>query len=422
MWSRPLGLLKVVEYMSRFKLQIKLIDCMDVFEKKQYGRGKYPREIVEKPEPVEKIPRFFKRYGMSLREFTEKLERFMPYDIVFITSIMSYWYPGVLKAVEIVKTVSPHVPIILGGIYATLFHKHAAMQSHADIVFKGAIRENITCELERLGVKLSRNTHQKYDGSFATKKQYYQLGHYSSLPFAPILTSQGCPFRCAYCASPVLSERFVQRDPCNVTKEILELYEHGVNDFAFYDDALLVNAESHMKCILRDVIQSNLRVRFHCPNGIHARFIDDEIAHLMKESGFTTIRLSLETVNDERNAVTGGKVTAETLRSAVKMLKSKGFKKREIGVYLMYGLPGQGLGEVKDGIKFLKDLDVRINLTEFSPIPMTQCWEELVEKNVINDDVDPILTNNSVFSYLFSGYDLSELEELKLDVKNYNAV
>jgi len=420
-WSRPLGLLQVAEYMSQFESRIRLIDCMDVFDKRQYGMGKYPREIVEKPEPVKKIPRFFKRYGISLSEFTERLARFMPYDIVFVTSIMSYWYPGVQKAIEMIKNISPQVPIILGGIYATLFHEHAATYSHADIVYRGSIGENITCELEKLGIRLKRNTHQKNNGSFTTGKQYHELSLYSSLPFAPILTSQGCPYRCSYCASSVLSERFIQREPYDVVKEIGALYEHGVNDFAFYDDALLVNADSHIKRILRKVIQSNVRIRFHCPNGIHARFIDDELAYLMKESGFTTIRLSLETVDDERNAVTGGKVNTELLKAAVKMLKKQGFTKRGIGVYLMYGLPGQGLDEVREGIKFLKNLDVRINLTEFSPVPGTQCWKELVEKNVITDDIDPLLTNNSVFSYLFSGYDPSELEDLKLDVKNYNA-
>lgn len=419
-WSRPLGLLQVAEYMSQFEFRIRLIDCMDIFEKREYGKGRYPREIVEKPEPVKKIPRFFKRYGISLSEFTERLERFMPYDIVFVTSIMSYWYPGVMKAIEMIRNVSPHVPIILGGIYATLFHEHAVMHSHADIVYKGFIKDTINCELERLGITLKRGTNHKHNGIIG--KQFHKLSLYRSLPFAPILTSQGCPYRCSYCASSVLSDRFIQREPHDVVKEIGALHKNGVNDFAFYDDALLVNADSHIKPILREVVQSNMKIRFHCPNGIHARFIDDELAYLMKESGFTTIRLSLETVDDERNAVTGGKVTAELLRAAVEMLKKQCLEKRGIGVYLMYGLPGQGLDEVRDGIKFLKNLDVRIHLTEFSPVPGTRCWEELIQKNVINDDIDPLLTNNTVFSYLFSGYAPSELEELKLDVKNYNAV
>jgi radical SAM superfamily enzyme YgiQ (UPF0313 family) len=212
----------------------------------------------------------------------------------------------------------------------------------------------------------------------------------------------------------------VQREPVHVIKEIHELYSMGVRDFAFYDDALLVNADTHIKIVLKEVIKSNLRVRFHCPNGIHARVIDDELSYLMHKSGFHTIRLSLETVNDERNALMGGKVTLGSLKRAVTMLKKGGFAKKEIGVYLMYGLPDQDIDEVRDGVAFLKDLGVRINLTEFSPLPGTQCWDELKEKHIINDDIDPLLTNNSVFSYLFSGYNRSELDELKLDVKNYN--
>ena len=50
-------------------------------------------------------------------------------------------------------------------------------------------------------------------------------------------------------------------------------------------------------------------------------------------------------------------------------LKDSGFTKENIGVYLMYGLSGQELAEIIEGINFIKGLDVRINLTEFSPIP-----------------------------------------------------
>jgi hypothetical protein len=45
------------------------------------------------------------------------------------------------------------------------------------------------------------------------------------------------------------------------------------------------------------LVTSFFKVRFHCPNGIHARFIDDELAYLMKKSGFITLRLGLETID-----------------------------------------------------------------------------------------------------------------------------
>ena len=59
---------------------------------------------------------------------------------------------------------------------------------------------------------------------------------------------------------------------------------------------------------------------------------------------------------------------------------------------------------------------------EFSPIPGTECWNDLEVNGAVNKDMDPLLTNNTVFSYLFSGYDPHEVDELKLAVKNYNMV
>ncbi len=429
LWSRPLGLLKLAEYLSRFDLDMKLIDCTDMFKEKRYGTGKYPKEIIEKPETLKDIPRYYARYGISVEDFKKTLKSHLPCDLILITSIMSYWYPGVQEAIRIIKTLSPDTPVLLGGIYATLFHSHALKNSGADHVYKGHINEGspplekgdtggfsdkyMETVIENLGCRLKRTN---------PPKPYYNLGLYQQYPFAPILTSSGCPYKCSYCASSVLYDGFLQREPSDVIKEIIALYGSGVRDFAFYDDALFFKADSHMKIILKELIRSGLKARFHCPNGVHARFIDDELAYLMKQSGFTTLRLGLETVNEERQVKTGGKIFNDGFASAVRVLRKHGFTKEHIGAYLMYGLPGQGFDEVREGVNFLKSLDVRIHLTEFSPIPETPCWEELKQKGIITDDMDPLLTNNSVFSFLFSDYDQKALKILRLDVKEYNGL
>ena len=268
-------------------------------------------------------------------------------------------------------------------------------------------------DLERFGYTLKH---------VSSKKKYYDLNLYHSYPFAPLLTSQGCPYRCSYCASHLLSGGYVREDPSEVIHELKCINSIGVSDFAFYDDALLVNADAHLKVILKKVIESMSAVRFHCPNGLHARFIDEELAYLMRKSGFKTLRLSLQTANDARSKHTSGKVTKDIFKSAVKQLQKYGFSKKHIGAYLMYGLPGQELEEVIDGVKFLKQLGVKIHLTEFSPIPATQCWKELQHLGTVSDTTDPLLTNNTVFSYLFSGYKPGKIEKLKLDVKQYNRV
>jgi len=426
LWSRPLGLLRVAEYLSQYDADLHFIDCTDdITKKREYGTGKYRRQIVEKPDILKSVPRHYARYGLTLGEFKEKLKSHLPCDAVFMTSIMTYWYPGVQKAIELVKEMSPHTPVILGGIYATLYPGHASTYSGADLVCSGhidaphysSIEGNVSRNIETVAAGLGIKLH-----TMRNVLPYYRLGLYEDYPFAPLMTSSGCPFKCTYCASFSLFNGFIQRGPEDIKREIRELYNTGVRDFAFYDDALLVNADTHIKIVLKDVIRSGLKVRFHCPNGVHARFIDDELAGLMKRAGFTTLRLSLETINSTRQARTGGKVSTDIFRWAVKNLKRHGFTKEQVGVYLMYGLPGQELGEVKEGVEFIKSLGLRINLTEFSPLPGTSCWEELAGSGIISDDTDPLLTNNSVFPLLFSGYDHDSLEQLKLSVKEYNSV
>jgi radical SAM superfamily enzyme YgiQ (UPF0313 family) len=418
LWSRPLGLLKVAEFMSQFDLDLRFIDCMDVYNIKaglqhikRYGTGNYPRQVVNKPYSLYCVPRHFARYGISPDKFKEEFRRHLPCSFVLVTSLMSYWYPGVQKAVTIVKELSPDSPVILGGIYATLNHNHALQKTGADFVYRGHIDMKFTSVMKNFGFNLKRKF---------PPRPYYSLGLYNNSPFAPILTAQGCPDRCSYCASSMLFDGFVQRNPFEVVQEILELYGMGIRDYAFYDDALLMNADSHLKVILKEVIRSNLRVRFHCPNGIHARFIDDELPSLMMKTGFKTLRLGLETISGRRQKETGGKVNHDIVKSAVERLKKGGFTKDKIGVYLMYGLPGQGLQEVIKGVDFLKDMGVKIHLTEFSPIPGTPCWEELVKSGIIDNDMDPLLTNNTVFTLLYSGYDLEALKILKHEVKEYN--
>ena len=409
LWARPLGLLKVADFLSQYDMDIRLIDCMEDYKPRKYNTGKYPRVSVEKPFILKDIPRQYSRYGMDLESFKENLKQTLPCDAIFITSLMTYWYPGVEKVVEVIREISKDIVIILGGIYATLHPEHAKRVIKPDGLHTGLINDEWLKTTHLHGLKKIRE-----------KVPFYRSELYKSIPFAPLFTSSGCPFSCTYCASPFLNKKFFQRDHDDVVKEILELNDMGVKDFAFYDDALLINSERHIKPLLKEVIKSGLKVRFHCPNGIHAKYVDDELACLMKKANFKTIRIGLETVDKVRQKQSGGKVNISEILNAVGSLKKYGFTKSEIGVYLIYGLYGQELSEVTDSVKFLMSLDVSINLTEFSPIPHTDSFNELVAKEIITTDIDPLLTNNTVFSYLYAGYDNNEVEKLKLKVKRYN--
>ncbi len=411
LWARPLGLLKVAEYLSAFEVDLHFIDCTDSFRPNPHGIGKYHSERIAKPGLLRSIPRYYKRYGMSVQEFRSRLLSLMPFDIVLMTSLMTHWYPGVQEATGLVREVAPGVPVILGGIYPTLHPEHAQKNSGADRMYAGPVNNNLDLLMHDLGLPLRRRQNPA---------PYYTLGLSSHRASAPILTSTGCPFRCSYCASRILFPHYERRTAPDILEEMERHFSSGVRDFAFYDDALLYDSDNHIKPLLEAVIRSGLAIRLHAPNGLHARYVDSDLARLMKKSGFATVRLSLETTDPARQKETGGKVATPDFERALAHLQREGFTKKQIGVYLLYGLPGQALEEVEKSVEFLKRVDVRIHLAEFSPIRGTASWDHLVKQGVISDDLDPLLCNNTVFSYLYSGYDWNAVEKLKIDVKEYN--
>ncbi len=412
LWSRPLGLLEVAEFLSAYDLDLTFLDCLGTFNPRRYNMGNYPKKVLQRPDILKGIKRRYGRYGISVDEFHKMLRGSGQLDIILVTSIMTYWYPGVTEVIRLCKELYPETPVILGGIYATLHEEHASLNSGADYIYKGKINERIIKEFDKAGILLKRN---------GKTKPYYRLGMKDSVKYAPILTSEGCPYRCSYCASSILTKMFMFRDKEIIFDNIKALHSIGVKDIAFYDDALLHRPDDHIKKILVNVVDSGINVRFHTPNGLHAKFIDNELAALMKVSGFKTVRLSLETIDAKSQKIlSSGKVTSDELSGSVKRLKRAGFSKKELGVYLMYGLPGQGINEVWESAKFLMDLDVKVHLSEYSPIPGTDLWNELISTGKITKDIDPLLTNNTVYSQLFSDYQLHDIQELKDEVIRYN--
>src|SRR5208283_177559 len=196
LWARPLGLFRVAEYLSSFDTELYFIDCTGSCTTGRYGTGKFRAEMVDKPSLVEAVPRRFKRYGIGIDEFVRRVKAAMPFDAVLMTSVMSYWYPGVQKATEMIRELAGDVPVILGGIYATLYHEHAVNASGADFIFRGPLNESLKFVFSTFGFKLKKK---------GDNIPYYRLNLYTDYPFAPLQTSTGCPFRCSYCASELLS-------------------------------------------------------------------------------------------------------------------------------------------------------------------------------------------------------------------------
>lgn len=410
-WSKPLGLLYIASILKEQGYEISYIDCMDRYnqevlklqnrefpKKDEFGRGSFYKEPIKRPAILKDIPRRYSRYGITEEIFLNKLKKLTPPQAVLITSIMTYWYPGVFRVIEKIKEIYPGVPIILGGVYATLCFEHASKFSGADYIVKGNNIGEWLKILEQLSG--NKNDYSKYETGL-DNLPYPAWDIYPNLDYICILSSRGCPYRCSYCASFKINPRLEFRNPEEVVKEI-EYWnkKREVKDFVFYDDALLINSEDNFLVILEELINKKLAIRLHTPNGIHARMINKEIAVKMHQAGVETIRLGFETVDSRVQFETGGKITNFEFKKAVDCLLEAGFKSFQIGAYLLIGIPGQNVQEIIDSIHFVIDCGAHPRLAKFSAIPGTKIWDEARIYFNLKGEIDPLFHNDAILPYL----------------------
>lgn len=406
LWARPMGLLYLGAALKKAGYGLELIDCMDRLAgepsalnkktKAPLGTGHWRREKVPNPIIFENIPRRFARYGLEEKYFMSLLAKANEPDIVLVTSMMTYWYPGVHRVIELVREVWPSSKIMLGGTYATLCADHAKKYSGADMVVTGPAESKI---IELIASLTDSTPAQSITDTDTTWENLWpEIELYQALDFAPLMTSRGCPMSCPYCASACLFPNFIQRDPADVIEEIADrVVRLGLTDFAFFDDALLINKERHLMPILETVLARGLKTRFHAPNGLHVAQIDKEMASLMYRSGFKTVRLGLESLDWDQHKDWGGKLRQTDFQTAFENLIAAGFTSDQIGVYILYGLPGQKFEEVEKMIASLRAMGCRPFMAEYSPLPGTPLMEEAQKHSPFDLASEPLYHNNSFF-------------------------
>ena len=405
LWIRPLGLLYLAGLLRKNGCHVHFIDCLnyypqlrrsagaDIIKRTAAGHGQFSKEKIPKPQALRDVRRNYSRYGISPYIFIKELEKTVIPDLILVTSVMTYWYPGVFEVIRIMKRTFPAIPIVLGGIYATLCPEHA-VQSGADITLAGTGEKYIPSLLRDF---FGDDPVYVPDPDDLDSMPYPALDLLPVKNHVPILTSRGCPYNCTYCASHLLSDRFRQRDPVKVADEIDFWHKQfGISQFSIYDDALLVNPEEMIIPMLKEIIRRRLACQFHCPNGLHISKITHKLSRLMRMAGFATIRFGFETSNAAMQSLTGGKVNNEQLQAAIGHLKDAGYKSEDIGVYILCGMPGQEAVEVRDSIHYVLSHGARPIIAEYSPIPGTALWGSAVDSSCFDLRGEPLFHNNTL--------------------------
>ncbi len=385
LYAKPYGLLMLATALKDEGHYVDFIDIISVdnyldgikLKKKKDGTGEFYKEEIKKEEPYKNFNRKYFRFGLPLQTFLKLLNDIEKPDVILITSIMTYWYPGIRDTIKILREVFYDVPIYLGGIYAKLMPDHAMRICKPDKVID-------TSEFVFLKERSLVNL-------FPDLKSFYK-----KLNYIPLLTSLGCPFKCDYCSSKKIFPNYYPFDIEKAYNYILENMDFfKVDKISFIDDALLFNKEKHIYLLLEKIIKENLKVNFYTPNGLHVKYIDERCAELLFNSGFKKLRLSLEFVSDEISKRYGNKTSLLEFKRAVKFLHKAGFIQENIGVYLLCGIRGQKWEDLKYAIDYVYNTGASPYLSEYSPVPGSKFFEE--DKKYSKYDLsEPLYHNNLI--------------------------
>ena len=316
-------------------------------------------------------------------------------DVVGIT-FTSALYSQCMKTISLAKEIVPDALIIAGGAHASSDATSTLQNTQIDIAVMGegdfTVQEILSGkplkdvlgiaykEKEQVIINPPRQFMRELDTLPFPAYQLIDIKKYKvpytycrENPVASIETSRGCAWGCVYCNKSVFGRNFRVKSAERTVEEIKRLIGFGFKEFHINDDMFTTNLDRAKK-ICRMMIEQNLKIHWNCSNGIRVDRVDEEIFPLMKKAGCYRVAFGVESGNQEILNKIDKQQTLEQIRTAFKLAKKAGLERTG---FFMFGLPGEKEENLKETIKFAKELNPDIAKFDIMiPLPSTPIYKE----------------------------------------------
>jgi len=309
------------------------------------------------------------------------------------------------RIVEMIHAQYPALPIVLGGIHATVMHEQILKKYPFVIIVRGEgeITFQKLVETLRAGKDIASVEGIAFNrkGEVVLTPDRQLIDNLDSLPFPKhelffnhgrtfgcILTSRGCPFNCSFCAlESITRRRYRARSVENVMQEI----EYMMKAFPqmkrvwIHDDTFFLDNERAIR-FCDEVIRRKLPLEFVASGRIKP--VSAELFRKLEQANFKKILFGLESGTDEILAAARKAITQKDVIETFRLLSKS---KMEITTFLIVGLKGETLGTVKSTADFVKKIQ-KLKYTYFDDIgvliiyPGTEICRLAKEGGQITDD------------------------------------
>ncbi len=222
-----------------------------------------------------------------------------------------------------------------------------------------------------------------------------------------IITSRGCPHRCAYCsAHRTMGTTFRTRSPMNIIEEMKECRErYDIQSFDIEDDNFTFDqgrAAEILKLIIATFGEQKLEMS--AMNGISFASLDGQLMGLMKRAGFQTVNLSLVSTDSAVRSAMGRPAGAADFGAVLDEAERAGLN---VVAYAILGMPGQTIGDMVDTIGYLMGKKVLIGPSIYYPVPGTALFDICRNEEVLPPSFS--MYRSSAFPVQTSSFDRIDL-------------
>ncbi|MCI0731465.1 MAG: B12-binding domain-containing radical SAM protein, partial [Chloroflexi bacterium] len=301
----------------------------------------------------------------------------------------------------------PELPIVWGGWHPSLFPEMCAGEPAVTAAVTGQGEETFAEILDCLansrslgGVQGCAFNHQgqvmanfprpvrdinafpAHDYSLIPVERYFQLKGQRQLDY---ISSQGCRFRCNFCADPAVFNRgWYGYTPERMVGEIAALWRrHHFTDLSLQDETYFTH-QKRVAAIAEGFLQEGLKFTwFGTMRADQGRRLDDEVLALCKQSGLRRVMIGLEA---------GAQETIDWIQKDIKVedmwLSAEKLVRHQIGaiINVIVGFPGEPPESVVETLRVARELramssDFELAVFYFKPYPGNPIAERLKAQN-----------------------------------------
>jgi len=256
------------------------------------------------------------------------------------------------RLVELIRIENPSAKIIGGGPHATLAPEEV-LDYGCDVVVAGEAEEVIGKVLENGWEGIVRAPRIKnLDALPLPDRRQIDRYHFSinDLPATMMMTSRGCPHRCAFCSKP-LGRRVVMRSVSSIIYEVRYIHAmHGIRAIMFTDDTMAIDRRRLLRFCAE---MGKTGMTWRCL--MRGEQVTKRVAKALARGGGYEVGIGVESGSDRiLQNIQKGETIAE-IEQGIRYLKEAGVR---VKAFFIIGLPGEDRQSLAETEAFLERVPV----------------------------------------------------------------